>query len=466
MQLGASVADFNYSLWEEEDDIPARSRLYSLKMEGTDGRTQEALLDYCQRLARAHRVPITELLKAEIIPLTEIRGALYTNRFSTEYAKTFNGYCKYAAQVAKSLQTLTGQPSLDRGTFLHWKPVLDAKGSGLLHPERRWCRSCLAEAQDAGSITHALIWSVSIITHCPIHLTPLENCCDSCGATQPFISDNLPLGRCAQCGSPLGARDGLWSGGTFSDRQQFFGNAVSEMIAMGERAQELALPEVLSYRLHEVVKSHFSGSISQLEKEIGFRKQLISHWVRMESRPQFHLLLEMCYRMKISPVHLLSGAFAESGEACCIQQCEVHSVRSRRQPTDDLVTAIKADVDLVLESDSEFVEAKALAKKHGISIGYFKYWFPVQHKIITDHRRRVQNLLSRARIDRLETQTRAIVRELYSVSRRISRNRIGVALQSAGICIKDPVVRAAALEERERLQSQAIKESTGPIDEN
>lgn len=461
IQLEAFVADFNYSLWEVEDDIPARTRLYSLKMVGTDGPTQEALLDYCQRLAMAHRVSVADLLRAEIIPRTQIRGALYTNRFAKEYAKTFNGYCKYAAQIVESLQTLTGQTTLTCGTFLYWRLLLDAKGSGLLYPARRWCPSCIAIAQENGTpITHSLIWSVSIVTHCPIHLSPLRQSCGACGATQPFISNHLSLGRCAQCGSLLGTREGLWSGDPPSDKQRFFCNAVAEMIAIRERANELAQPEVLANRLSELVQSHFSGSISQLEREIGFRKQSISKWARMESRPQFNLLLEMCYRVTVSPVSLLSGSFEASGKACGIHMGEVPAVMPRRRPTDDLTTAITADVCLVLQSDSSYVDAIALAKKHGITVGYFKYWFPVQHQEITAHRRKVQNLLSRARIERLVMQTVAIVQKIFAVNKRISRRRIEIALQSAGICMKDPAVRIAALDERNRLQTQMNRKST------
>jgi hypothetical protein len=427
-------------------------------MEGTNGRDQEALLDYCHRLALAHRVRITDLLKAEIIPRTLISGALSTSRFSTEYAKTFNGYGKYATQVTECLQDLTGQTSLSCGTFLHWKPMLDHKGAGLLHPLRRWCPSCIAQAQDGGRpITYALIWSASIITHCPTHLTQLRQSCEACGATQPFISDHVPLGRCAQCDSPLGAREGLWGSDAPSERQLFFSNTVAEMIALGKRAQELARPEIFARSLKEVILSNFDGSNVKFEKEIGFRKNSISKWLRLEARPQFDLLMEVCYRIMVSPVDLLSGTFSSSGKTCEVRKCDVPVVKPRQRPSVTLESAIKSDVEIILQSESEYVEAVALAKKHGITVGYFKYWFPLHYQKITGHRRYVQSLQSKARVNALVARTQEKVRELYSIRPRMSRRQIGVALQSVGISMKDPRVRKAALEERDHLQSQLLE---------
>lgn len=460
------MANFNYSLWDEDDELPVRSRLYCLPMESGDGCRQEALLDYFQRLALAHRVSVFKLLKEEIIPLTQIKGALYSSRFAAEYSRTFNSHGKYAEQVADTLQNLTRQTTLANGTFLHWRPMLDKKGSGLLYPGRRWCPSCLAEAQNAGSsITHALIWAVSIVTHCPIHLSPLRQCCEACGAKQPFISDHLPLGRCASCGSFLGALEGLWSIDPPSARQSFFLNSVAEMIALGERAKELAQPEVLARRLKEVVDSNFDGKIGYLEKETGFRKYAVAKWAGMKSCPQFDLLLELCYRITVSPVDLLSGKFAESGRACIVHKIETPIATPRDKPTAVQIAAIKKEIQEIVSCESSYVTAKSFANKYGFTARYFKYWFPSQNQELTTHRRRVQNLLSRDRTERLMEQARDAVQELYSVSPRISRRRICNSLDAIGICMKNPAVRVAALDERKRLQSQLIVRWPGQIDD-
>lgn len=450
------MASPNYSLWDDEDGvIPPRSRLYSLKMDGSDGNTQEALLDYCQRLASAHCVSIKDLLRTEIIPLTQICGARFISRFSQAYAKTINGYGKYADQIAEALQELTMQPALTRGTFLHWKGIFDPKGSGLLHPQRRWCPSCLADAQEHGSlVSHALIWSVSVVSHCPIHLTPLRDICEQCGMAQLFLSDQAALGRCSHCGAPLGAPDGLWSYVAPSERQQFFSKAVAGMIAMGDRAQELAKPELLAARLKEVVQLHFGGSIRHLEREIGYRKTSTAKWFRMEARPQFNLLLELCYRISVLPVDLLSGEFIQSAQECHIRKLDTPAVQPHKKPDEAMAKEIPTEILLICESDSEYVNATDFCKKHGISVGYLKYWFPESYNALTSHRRRVQALLTQAKIERLEAETRAIVRRLYADSANIPRRRIAVALSAAGISIQNPLVRAAAFDERERLESQ------------
>lgn len=94
------MADRNLLLWDDDEvQLPPRSRLYHLKLEGQGSQEQESLLGYAHRVADAHVIPIIKLLKAEVIGRTDMRSAWFTSGFSKKYSKTINGYGKYAVSV-------------------------------------------------------------------------------------------------------------------------------------------------------------------------------------------------------------------------------------------------------------------------------------------------------------------------------------------------------------------------------
>jgi len=448
---------FNYALWDVGDEIPARSRLFHLPMEGTDGRDQESLLDYCQRLAAAHTVPILQFLKAEIIPCTEIRSAIFTTGFSREYSKTFNGYGKYAEHLSCALGKLTMVEDLRRGTFLNWRPMFDPKGGGLLHPKRRWCPSCIVQARDSNRpISHSLIWSSAAITHCPIHATSLCEACPSCGSAQHFLGDALVLGHCCNCGSFLGQKDGLWEFSPPTSRQCFMMAAVAEMISLGQHAGNIALPSVFADSVKAYCEARFDGSVLRLEREIGFRKQSILKWVSMQTRPQFDQFLELCYRVDVMPTQLLSSQLDGTAYRRPLRSEAVPVVHSRPKLSEAAVAALRMDCENALQSMDTYVAANAMAARHGLRPLTFKYRYPELYAQISAHGKQVLNNQSLKRQEREKALATQIVQRLYDEDRRITRHRLDVAFFAAKLSLRNPELRAIAFAERSRLENLGV----------
>lgn len=450
------MVDSNLSLWDDEGvDLPPRSRLFNLELAGIDGSNREALLGYMHRLAHEHVVPIHQLLKREVLSKTDIRAARFTASFSKTHSKTINGYGKYADQMSAALEELTLVGNLKDGTFLHWRGLFDGKGTGVLHPKRRWCANCLSESADAGTpIVHSLIWSAFVVAHCPIHMTPLRQCCPSCGSEQLFVSDASALGRCTQCGAFLGLREGLWDCPQPSERQRFMSECVADMISLGVSAASLASREVLVPRLKEFALATVSGGVRKLEREIGFRKHSICKWIEDGNRPQFDQFMEMCFRCGVPPVKLLDGTWSTSGQIPRIRKEAVPIRQQHKVLTPEQLENLIADIERLLQLDNEFEDAIVVAHRHGITFSAFKNRYGKLYEKVAAHRLRVRSKLHAERFARQEAAALEVIRQLHAARVRMIRPNVEAAMRSKGMTLKDPRLRAIAFAERARLEAE------------
>lgn len=71
----------------------------------------------------------------------------------------------------------------------------------LVKTHRRFCPICLAEDG-----VYKLLWQVKELKECNRHHVQLAEFCGICGVPQPYISENLPLFKCSNCGSDLRSR--------------------------------------------------------------------------------------------------------------------------------------------------------------------------------------------------------------------------------------------------------------------
>lgn len=450
------MVDSNLSLWEDDDvSIPPRSRLFNLELAGTDGRNREALLGYSHRLANEHVVPVLQLLKREVLSRTDMKAARFTTSFSKEYSKTINGFGKYADHMSSALGALTMIGNLRDGTFLAWRGLFDGKGTGVLHPKRRWCANCLSEAADEGRpIVHCLIWSAYLVAHCPIHMTPLRDRCSACASEQLFISDAVALGRCSRCGAFLGMREGLWDCPPPTERERFMSDAVAEMISLGASASNLASPYVLIPRLKSFAVAAVNGGVRKLEREIGFRIGSICKWTEDGHRPQFDQFLEMCFRFGVSPVRLLDGTWASSGRQPTLRKEAVPIRRHHKILTPEELEHLRADIDRLLKSDTEFEDAIVVAQRHGITFSSFKNRYGDLYEKVAAHRLRVRSILHAKRFAQQEAAAVEVIRHLHASRVRMIRPNVEAAMRSRGMTLKDPRLRAIAFAERARLEAE------------
>lgn len=454
------MSAFDYSLFDADDLMQERSTLYCLPMIGVGTAYQEGLLSYLQRLAGAHYVSVRNLLEHIVKPNVNMHLVTMGSGFEKKYSKTVNGYSKYAQEIYKGLSTTTRRESLEFGTFLPWRNLFDGKGSGLLHATQRWCSSCLVEGREGtdGIVSYMLIWAVDVITHCPVHLSPLKSTCPVCGSLQPFIHASLAYGRCAACGCLLGHRDGLFDAEPISSKQLFLLKAVSQMISYQGNHQTIASPDVFSAQVRAVAGARCDDSIAELERQVGFRKSSMSKWILLRSRPQFDQFLELCSRLDILPIDLLDGSWASGAS----RGFKPEAFRQKRVPVKLTVmqeSALLSEIEALILDDSRYINGTDLCRKHGITTAHFIYWYPSHYAKFMKHRSYVRSKLWDERKERVRNAAREVVRKLYASHVRLTRHSIQVALDKEGLCVKDPIIRNAAFEERAKLDGTLGEEN-------
>jgi hypothetical protein len=452
------MANQTLPLWEDgELLLPQRSRLFHLKLEGKGVQDQEALLGYAHRVANAHVVPIVKLLREEVLGRTDMRSAWFTSGFSKKYSKTINGYGKYAVEMSAALESLTLNEDLRSGTFLYWRGLFDGKGTGLLHPKRRWCSNCLIEDDNAQRpITYRLLWASYLVDHCPTHLTPLRSDCPSCGMEQLFVSDAVALGRCCHCGAFLGVREGLWDCPAPGPKDKFMVAAISEMISMGPGAEDLALIEKFIAQIKAFSLRVVEGPVSKLEREIGFRKGSIYRWTAGGKKPQFDQFLELCFRINVSPADLLTGSWANSPSPRAIRKMDVPVRQHHKVLSEAGLAALREDVDRLSSCFSSYEDAKDVAARHGITMTSFTNRYAEIYAKFSQHRIHVRELLRLQRLRTDEEKTKEVMRQLHRNGMRLVRAAIEPRMKEAGLSLRSPRLRAIAFAERARLEGSGV----------
>lgn len=445
-------------------EIPPRSRLYNLPI--ADGGPQsdlESLLSYLHRLARRHQVKIKDLMVKVVLPETSIQGVPCSYRFTSEYARSINGYGKYSSELHRVLTALTQVPDLGRGTFLSWRHLFDGKGAGLLHPTRRWCPSCLAEgsASSGDGLAQPLLWACTVVTHCPVHGCPLVETCLKCGAKQAQISDGFTFGRCSACGAFLGWRSSLFESNGLSERQLFVNKAVRQMIAANENVADIARPENFGAGLRCVAKQTHQGVLAQLARAIQIDYKVMLEWIQLEKRPRFDSFIETCYRLGAMPLDLL-----QSSTEALIPQLRPGSQPLKRpfhKLSAEQLQRAKDVIHGLLDSDDQFVSAKRFAAEIGTSVGHLRYQLPDEYRLLVEHRLKLKAAESQRRAAEKADAVRLVVGDLVQNGRYVSTRMLSSALAEKGISVLCPKVREVAKDELRKMRNDWRPQSVPPL---
>jgi len=435
-----------------EPGIP-RSVLYRLPLSGVGTPQQESLLSYLHRLARAHRVRTADLLQRIVVPRTTIRSVWFSSGFNGTYSKTANGYAKYAEELVDALGELTQVVDIRMSTFLPWLPLLDPHAGTLLHRKPRWCPSCVAEQLETSDcVHHQLLWSCSAVSHCAVHLCELAHHCPSCGAEQLFLSDAVSLGRCTACKAVLGRRDALWSG-TLNPRERFYLDSVAAMVAANPRAEWHAQQALFARAIFGLTEAYFGGSMYRFEEAIGVAKRTGRNWMRSATRPQLKMLLEVCYRLDVPPLQLLSAEFVPALHGGEIR-CEENIPSARPIPLSaDQWAAVRAEVEEIIY-ERRCVKTKDFAAKHGLNRLRFKYGARETYDRLVEHCRALKSAATVARLEAKRLLAIEVVRRQYALSSRLTRRGVGEVLKAAGLSMLDPMLRRTALGELQELRAR------------
>jgi hypothetical protein len=296
------------------DALPKRSCLYNLAPMGVGGAQVESLTGYIARLAEAHCVPASLLLSHELLPRTQqddsvkLRPAARNSGFIYD-AYVLNGVCECPRDLVLKLQALTGQSSLRALTMLLWSHVISE--FQLLRSDRAWCPYCYDSWRNGNSpVYEPLLWTLSAVSVCTIHGHQLQRRCPHCRRGSQVLAARPRPGHCYRCqrwlGEPLPSRQS--ANGTYSESTGLsYAHQVGEMLAAAPRL--LVNPvsgACFKHNLRRLIDEFADGNCSRLAGMTGVSLHSIYHWSSIERRIRLDFFLQMCCKLRLSAVRLLS----------------------------------------------------------------------------------------------------------------------------------------------------------------
>jgi hypothetical protein len=165
----------------------------------------ESIASYVMRLASKYSISTIALLRTALPalipkPIKGGRGRPNEVAKSGAYAV---GMTRTSEQWVAELEAATGLDGLEALTLLSWEPAVSAYR--LPRTQVAFCRACLHDMAAAGFVWEPLIWTLQLVTTCPVHGSPLLTTCPHCGGSQNILRLRGRPGICGRCRRWLGA---------------------------------------------------------------------------------------------------------------------------------------------------------------------------------------------------------------------------------------------------------------------
>ncbi|QOX77913.1 TniQ family protein [Trichlorobacter lovleyi] len=281
--------------------------LYSLEPIGVGTPFVESLASYLTRLAAAHMLPMSAMLRLVIGPCLPRDNHNFGKVIGRQgIVVNMNGIGQEALDMVDALEMLTGRSGLDRLTMLPFSNLL-AKYK-LQKQASFWCPYCLNEQRASGQLVHyPLFWSLKMASKCPIHRCYLQTRCPHCTSVQPVIGSRSVVGYCNSCKEWLGdgAKKKTWT--TRVDENDFFLRLFEWHNTVGHKREQPTFPSVLEYLIGSHMKKHDAKSLARL---LHLPDSIIEELLEERMLPALGVVFWIGQVFKVDPFDLLT----KSGE--------------------------------------------------------------------------------------------------------------------------------------------------------
>ncbi|MDD2900393.1 MAG: TniQ family protein [Desulfuromonadaceae bacterium] len=195
------------------DFIPVRAEnaqeptvLYGLEPIGIGTALVESLSSYLARLAAAHMLPVSALLRDVVaIHLPNDDHNLEKHIGPQRIVKNMNGMAPVTSNLVGVVEKLTGRTNLSALTMIPFSKVVSPYR--LMSSESFWCPYCLEEQKTSGTpVYFPLLWSLNHLKKCTLHRCPLTSVCPHCHEASSVIASRTVVGFCPFCHNWLGAK--------------------------------------------------------------------------------------------------------------------------------------------------------------------------------------------------------------------------------------------------------------------
>lgn len=292
------------------DFIPVRAAalrkptvLYSLEPIGVETPLVESLSSYLARLAAAHMLPVSALLRnviAGYLPMDNHNLAKVIG--PQTIIKNMNGMGEAASSLVEVLEKLTGRTNLASLTMMPFSRLISPRR--LMNSESAWCPYCLEEWKaKEQTVYFPLLWSLKESRKCPVHRCFLSWACPHCNAASPVIASRTVMGYCHRCNGWLGYAPKAKSRTQRIVNKNVFIHLFEWQYEIGIHRQQATFPSILKYLMGSKMKVSDVASIAKL---LRIDDSIIHLLLTGELLPALGVVFWISKVFKVDPMDILT----------------------------------------------------------------------------------------------------------------------------------------------------------------
>lgn len=299
----------SFERWDMAEPLrPQTSALYALVPYGLGTPYVESLSSYMSRLAEAHVVTVSRLLREMLSPVRSGRIPWP----STHCAYPANGLGKDSEILLQQLQAATGRNDLCLLTLSALQGAVSQPN--LFRTTEAWCTRCLEQWRMAEAPVYSpLLWAIRAVTVCPAHSTLLTDHCPHCHLQFASLRAHSRPGYCSVCSQWLGTLGMPLPKGSADEREYdlWVSTTVGQVLAI--------LPELRRIQASVALRVNLQRCLNQME---GATKEALATladagpcaflgWVSGRFKPTLDHLCGLSYQLELPLAILFKGVPAE-----------------------------------------------------------------------------------------------------------------------------------------------------------
>ncbi len=364
--------------------MPLRSQLFAPEPQGLGTGMVESLASYLARLADSHSVTRGHLM-AYLVSDMPNKGTVKDRRTDHRIynvmrlrSRELNGLQNLAQMWSSQVARHTLRTGIDQLTLLPWQQLVSART--VTHHSQYWCPYCLDERLHTGEIVYwPLLWSVRVVTVCPIHQCPLEVYCHHCQALVPSLPSQDPVGYCWKCKVWLGIHDRLGKAsqaslGISKSARQIAEGVLNLLATVTHRSENISIHKLIELLEHCRQMAHCRPP--DLAQHLGLKAHTIYRLLAREELINIPNLLSILTGLQVGISDFVQNPAAtlvESGylDNFISQLPSQHkTVLLRLRPGQSVTANLQSEMKLILENalrEEDPLPLTSLARQVGVS---------------------------------------------------------------------------------------------------
>jgi hypothetical protein len=377
------------------------TRLLPISVGGYGTAEIESLPSYVHRLAYHHGIYVGELLRFVVRQLERDKNYVSTVAKLPSYIhpEDILRKNKLADSLVAMLEYITRQGLCGTTVSIFNDPLTISRNE--LYKGFRWCPECISEMIKIKEDPYfKLIWQFRAIIACPVHRTPLIQCCEHCGCDQTTYVKRCSLGFCQSCGIALSLRKTRLKSKDIASSWQDIGRDVVELLSdLLVNGGDYIVREGLLISVEELFNEFWSqGRENELYQFLN--RDLLLAVIHHKKSLCLNDIRKLSFGLGVSLYDLMSGNAAKNTKVlittgfCPFPPSFLEvSVRVKRDHR-----AILRKLQNQISNNSAPLSLREISRRLNVSTGYLRYRYPLQVRMISErysdfckeHKRRIR----------------------------------------------------------------------------